>query len=83
MELDRVSADIKLDADDSYRLQAVIQILREKMARRKVPLKNLDMGEPEEGGAGRARMGVSPVTYLLNNNLRAWLGQGISLTHEA
>ena len=59
VELDRSAAVIKLDADDPYRLQAVVQILREKMARRKVPLKNLDMGEPEEGGAGRARQTVS------------------------
>jgi uncharacterized protein YajQ (UPF0234 family) len=58
VELDRTAAVIKVDADDQYRLQAVVQILREKLARRKVPLKNLDMGEAEEGGAGRARQTV-------------------------
>jgi uncharacterized protein YajQ (UPF0234 family) len=58
VELDRAAAVIKLDADDAYRLQAVVQIVREKLARRKVPLKNLDMGEPEEGGGGRARQTV-------------------------
>lgn len=59
VELDRAAAVIKVDADDAYRLQAVIQVLREKMARRKVPLKNLDMGEPEEGGGGRARQTIA------------------------
>jgi uncharacterized protein YajQ (UPF0234 family) len=58
VELDRGAGVIKIDADDEYRLQAVIQILREKMSRRKVPLKNLDMGTVEEGSHGRARQNV-------------------------
>ena len=59
VELDRAAATIKIDADDQYRLQSVIQILREKMSRRKVPLKNLDMGEEEEGTHGRARQTIN------------------------
>ena len=47
-----------LDADDTDRLQALRQILREKFAGRKVPLKNLDEGQVEEGSLGRARQRV-------------------------
>ena len=44
VEFDRSSAAIKLEADDEYRLKAVLQVVREKLTRRKVPLKNLDEG---------------------------------------
>lgn len=55
LEFDRAAAAVSLDADDTYRLQALRQILREKLAGRKVPLKNLDEGAVEEGSLGRAR----------------------------
>ena len=60
LEFDRAAAAVALDADDTYRLQALRQILREKLAGRKVPLKNLDEGAVEEGSLGRARqtMGI-------------------------
>jgi uncharacterized protein YajQ (UPF0234 family) len=55
LEFDRAAAAVALDADDTYRLQALRQILRDKLAGRKVPLKNLDEGAIEEGSLGRAR----------------------------
>lgn len=55
LELDREQGAVLLDADDAYRLEAVKQVLREKMARRKIPLKNLDEGKVEEGTMGRHR----------------------------
>ncbi len=55
LEFDRAAAAVALDADDTYRLQALRQILREKLAGRKVPLRNLDEGAVEEGSLGRAR----------------------------
>ncbi len=58
IELDREAAQIKLDADDQYRLQAVLDVLRGKLAKRSVPLKNLDIGEVIEGGLGRARQEI-------------------------
>ena len=45
----------KLEADDEYRLTAVLQIVREKLSRRGVPVKNLDQGGVEIGSLGRAR----------------------------
>lgn len=55
VEFDRADAAIKLDADDDYRLTAVLQIVREKLAQRGVPVKNLDQGSVEIGTLGRAR----------------------------
>jgi uncharacterized protein YajQ (UPF0234 family) len=55
IELDRKENAIKLDSDDDYRGKAVLQVLREKLSKRGVSLKNLDEGEVEIGTLGRAR----------------------------
>jgi uncharacterized protein YajQ (UPF0234 family) len=55
IELDRKENAIKLDSDDDYRGKAVLQVLREKLSKRGVSLKNLDEGEVEIGSLGRAR----------------------------
>jgi cyclic-di-GMP-binding protein len=55
IEFDREGSAIKLDADDEYRLGQVLQVVREKLTRRKVPIKNLDQGSVEVGTLGRAR----------------------------
>ena len=54
-EFDRAAGEVKLDADDEYRLQAQLGVLREKLSRRGVPVKNLDEGKVEIGSLGRAR----------------------------
>ena len=58
IELDRKVGALELDADDEYRLKAVQQVLREKLSKRGVPLKNLDEGEIETGTMGRARQRI-------------------------
>ena len=58
LELDRQAGTVRLEADDGYRLEALRQVLRERLARRKVPLKNLDEGKVEEGSLGRARQTI-------------------------
>ena len=58
MEFDRGAASVALEADDAYRLQALNQVLREKLAKRKVPLKNLDESKAEEGSLGTARQTI-------------------------
>lgn len=55
LELDRKEGAIKLDADDEYYLTALLNVLREKLSRRGVPVKNLDEGKVELGSLGRAR----------------------------
>ena len=46
IELDRKEGALKLDADDDFRLKQVVQVLREKLAKRGVPLKNLEILQP-------------------------------------
>ena len=58
VDFDRGGAAIRLDADDEYRLTAVLQIVREKLAKRGVPVKNLDQGGVEIGSLGRARQAL-------------------------
>src|SRR5688572_17313721 len=58
IELDRKAGAIQIDADDDYRLKAVVQVLREKLSKRGVPLKNLDEKEVEIGTMGRARQAI-------------------------
>ncbi|MCH7531431.1 MAG: YajQ family cyclic di-GMP-binding protein [Gemmatimonadetes bacterium] len=58
LEFDRAAAVVRLDADDAYRMEALLGVLREKLARRKVPLKNIDEGKIEMGSLGRARITV-------------------------
>jgi hypothetical protein len=58
IEFDRAVPAVELEADDDYRLKQLLGVLREKLARRQVPLKNMDLGEVEIGGLGRARQTV-------------------------
>jgi hypothetical protein len=59
LELDREAGAVKLEADDEYRLQQLMGVLREKLSRRSVPLKNVDAGKVEIGSLGRARQLVT------------------------
>jgi len=58
LEFDRAAGAVKLDADDEYRLQALLGVVREKLTRRSVPVKNLDEGKMEIGSLGRARQTI-------------------------
>jgi hypothetical protein len=44
---DREKAEIRLSADDEYRMDALVDVLKTKMIKRAVPVKNLDLGEME------------------------------------
>lgn len=58
LDLDRAAGVVKLEADDEFRLTQLMSVLREKLSRRQVPLKNIDEGTIEVGSLGRARMEV-------------------------
>jgi len=58
IEYDRAQGALLLEADDAYRLEALKGVLREKLARRGVPLKNLDEGKLEEATLGHARQRI-------------------------
>jgi uncharacterized protein YajQ (UPF0234 family) len=59
LDFDREAGTVKLEADDTYRLDALRQVLRERFARRKVPLQNLDAGKVEDATLGRARQTIA------------------------
>ncbi|MDG2282212.1 MAG: YajQ family cyclic di-GMP-binding protein [Longimicrobiales bacterium] len=56
LTFDRDAGSVKLEADDQFRLDQLVKVLREKLSRRQVPLKNIDEGDPDIGSLGRARM---------------------------
>jgi len=58
VEFDRAAGSILLEADDDYKLTALLQMLREKFVRRGVPVKNIDEQEPDEASLGRKRQRV-------------------------
>ena len=45
IEFDRAKAEIRLQADDAFRMQQLIDIVQARMVKRGVPVKNLNMGE--------------------------------------
>jgi hypothetical protein len=47
--------DLKILADDDFKLKSVIDILQSKLVRRQVPIRNLDYGKVEQAGGGMAR----------------------------
>jgi len=59
LALDRKAGVVKVEADDEFRLLQVMGVLREKLSRRSVPMKNIDEGKVEVGSLGRARQLVT------------------------
>jgi len=55
LELDRKEGVVRLDADDRFKLEALLEILRAKLIKRGVSPRNLDPGDIEDGTLGRAR----------------------------
>ena len=47
--------EIKLTADDAFKLQALTEIVMGKLSKRNISLKNVDRGEPEVSPLGHAR----------------------------
>jgi len=45
IEFDRPKAEIRLAADDEFRMDALVDVLQGRMIKRGVPVKNLDVGE--------------------------------------
>ncbi|MBA3444676.1 MAG: YajQ family cyclic di-GMP-binding protein [Gemmatimonadales bacterium] len=48
VDFDRAKAEIRLSADDQFRMDALVDVLQTKMIKRGVPVKNLKLGEVEQ-----------------------------------
>jgi len=57
-ELKREEAGIHVLAGDEFKLRALTDILKEKLARRQVPLKAVQVGPVEPGPAGTAKQKI-------------------------
>ena len=55
IDLDRGKTELRLEADDDYRMKALLDLLQERMIRRHIPVKNLQIGEIEPAAGGRSR----------------------------
>ncbi len=71
IDFDRAKADLKLEADDDFRLKALFDILQAKLIKRHVPVKNLKIGENEEAAGGRVRKSISLVQSIPADTARA------------
>ncbi len=52
------SEEIKITTEDDYKLTAILDILKTKMIKRGVPIKNLDYGKIEQASGGLIRQAV-------------------------
>jgi uncharacterized protein YajQ (UPF0234 family) len=50
---------ITVTSADDFKVKAVVEVLQSKLAKRQVPLKNLDYGTVEPAGGGRARQAIT------------------------
>ncbi|MCL2395042.1 MAG: YajQ family cyclic di-GMP-binding protein [Acidimicrobiaceae bacterium] len=63
--------ELRLASSTEDRLKAVVQVLEEKLVKRKVSLKVLDFGKVEEGSKGAVRQSVTLKNGLNADNAKA------------
>jgi uncharacterized protein YajQ (UPF0234 family) len=59
IEFDRDKAEIRLSADDEFRMDALVDVLQSRMIKRGVPIKNLKVGDVVVGTGQSVRRTVS------------------------
>jgi cyclic-di-GMP-binding protein len=59
IEFDRAKAEIRLAADDEFRMDALLDVLRGRMIKRGVPVKNLTIGDNVAGTGQSVRRTIS------------------------
>ena len=59
IEFDRPKAEIRLAADDEFRMEALVDVLQSRMIKRGVPIKNLKVGDIVVGTGQSVRRTVS------------------------
>ena len=61
IDFDREKAEIRLSADDEFRMDALLDVLRTRMIKRGVPVKNLRIGDvvPSTGQSVRRTVGLT------------------------
>src|SRR3954466_868374 len=59
VNFDRTKAEIRLAADDEFRMDALVDVLQSRMIKRGVPIKNLKVGDIVQGTGQSVRRTVS------------------------
>lgn len=59
VDFDRTKAEIRLSADDEFRMDALVDVLKTKMIKRGVPVKNLKLGDLESATGQTVRRTLS------------------------
>ena len=59
IDYDKGAAEIVLVGDDDYRLRALLDVLKTRLIRRHVAVKNLDVGQPEDAGGSTRRQKIA------------------------
>jgi cyclic-di-GMP-binding protein len=59
IEFDRAKAELRLSADDEFRMDALLDVLQTRMIKRGVPVKNLQVGDLVQGTGQSVRRTVS------------------------
>jgi uncharacterized protein YajQ (UPF0234 family) len=59
IDFDRPKAEIRLSADDEFRMEALLDVLQGRMIKRGVPVKNLKIGDLVQGTGQTVRRTVS------------------------
>lgn len=67
IEFDRVKAEIRLAADDAFRMGSLVDVLRTKLTKRGVPLKNVEVGE-DIPGAGESVRRVAALKQAIDKD---------------
>jgi uncharacterized protein YajQ (UPF0234 family) len=63
--------ELRLHSSTEDRLRAVVQVMEEKLVKRKVSLKALDYGKPEEAAKGTMRQTITLKAGVSSDNARA------------
>lgn len=61
IELDRAAGVIRLEAEDAYRMKALLDVLQSALVRRGVPLRNATPGDVDSAALGRVRQELTLV----------------------
>ena len=56
---DRAKNLLQLEADDDYKMKAVVEVLNGKMVKRGVPVKNLKVGDIQPAAGGKVRREIT------------------------
>lgn len=59
IDFDRTKAEIRLSADDDFRMDQLLEVLRGKLIKRGVPVKNLEIGDPVAGTGTTVRRTIA------------------------